>query len=491
VTTLLVVTAGHSDVQLVVDNQRRKFDGNICGTLHDEIRGRTWVVVDAPQLRDRGFVKDLPDGDLAVCTPKLDAILRNFGDAPPTSALIFETTRHDARDPRLSGVILERRLRDHGVNQVTRVAFLTDTQQLEDPTVPLDAVVRRAVVDTLSNAIASEVKRLSKDGRVFVATTGGLAAANEVINELVRLHSVGGPSVTALEVPDRDRVQQDDRAVEETFHPAAGVRARWHALSLVEKGNLLGAWGAVNHLEGAPGQEWTQVVKWLAHFASSLPLPADCDLSVLRHKHLAVRSALRVELALRAGDIPRAVHGTVAFFEAALWDGLNERIERSPDPKRRRYYRIKNGDAPSGNKLLRQGVDSDDNRKCPFELKETIDRVAWYWIYDGDGGPAARLAKHFLKREGLVFLDKALGSKIRDLRNDVAHNEPTPELMDDARRQMQEAALWSTSDTFLSQPLVVDVLRELGESEPGTLLDNLEAEVRRRLVSPAAITPAA
>jgi hypothetical protein len=62
------------------------------------------------------------------------------------------------------------------------------------------------------------------------------------------------------------------------------------------------------------------VIKWLAHFAASLPLPTACDLAVLSHERMAVRAALRVELALRAGDIPRAVHGTVAFLEAALWD---------------------------------------------------------------------------------------------------------------------------------------------------------------------------
>src|SRR5690606_2444421 len=100
--------------------------------------------------------------------------------------------------------------------------------------------------------------------QVFVATTGGLAAANELINELVRLHAVGRPSVTALEVPDGDRVDQPDRAVEEKFHPAAGYRARWHALSLIEKGNFLGAWGAVSHLDGEPGQDWTRVIQWLA-----------------------------------------------------------------------------------------------------------------------------------------------------------------------------------------------------------------------------------
>jgi len=483
-TSLLVMTAGQTDVQLVVEDQRHKLDGNTCGTLHDAIKERSWSVVDAPSSRSSANRKALLEGEQKLCTPKLDAVLAHFGATLPTSALIFETNRQDARDPRLAGEVMERRLRDRGVNQVTRVAFLTGTEQLEDPSNDVDAVVRRSVVATLSNAISLAAANLKPDDCVFVATTGGLAAANELINELVRLHSVSGPSVTALEVPDGERTKQDDRAVEEKFHPAAGYRARWHALSLVEKGNLLGAWGAVSHLEGAPGQEWTLVIKWLAHFASSLPLPTGCDFAILSHQHMAVRAALRVELALRAGDIPRAVHGTVAFFEAALWDRLGERIERSSDPKKGRFFKIKSGGAPTGDKLLRQGG-SDDDRKCPFDLKETVDGVAWYWVYDGDGGPGARIAKYFLQSEALTKFDIALGSSIRELRNDIAHNEPTPNLMNAARCRMRTATLWSANDTFLSQDLVINVLKELGVTDAEMLLEDLLDVVRKRLVAPS------
>ncbi|HLH72746.1 MAG TPA: hypothetical protein VKX96_05635 [Chloroflexota bacterium] len=65
-------------------------------------------------------------------------------------------------------------------------------------------------------------------------------------------------------------------------------------------------------------------MKWLADFAASLPIPDECDIDLLKHPRMAVRAALRVELALLAGDIPRAVHGTVAFFEAAFWDWLKK-----------------------------------------------------------------------------------------------------------------------------------------------------------------------
>ena len=249
--TLLVMTVGHSDVQLVRNERRHKFDGNTCGTLHDEIEQRSWSVVDAPAARSRDLIRTLPDGDLQLCTPKLDAVLAHI--RTPTSVLILETTRQTARDPRMAGEGLERPPRDRGVGDVVRVSFLTGTEQLEDPSNDVDAVVRRSVVTTLSDAIGKQIKQLTNNDKVFVATTGGLAAANELINELVRLHAVSGPTVTSLEVPDRNRVQGEDCAVEEQFHPAAGIRARWHALSLIDGGNMLAAWGAVSHLEGSPG----------------------------------------------------------------------------------------------------------------------------------------------------------------------------------------------------------------------------------------------
>ena len=369
---------------------------------------------------------------------------------------------------------MERRLRDRGVETVTRVAFLTGDERLEDSSDEVDAVVRRAVVTTLSNAIDAATTNMKAEDRVFVATTGGLAAANELINELVRLHAVGGPTVTALEVPDGDRAGQDDRAVEEKFHPAAGYRARWHALSLIENGNLLGAWGAVSHLEGSPGQDWTQVIQWLAHFASSLPLPEGCDLAVLSHQRMAVRAALRVELALRAGDIPRAVHGTVAFLEAALWDRLLEHFE--PDATNPRWIKLRaDAVAPAG-KLLREGVEDDKNR--PFENKWRPDGPDWFWFHESGAG---RFVRDYVQSAALKNLTDAI-NKVKALRNDVAHNEPTPALMGDARTRMQAAALWSSTDTFLGQPLVQAVLEELGEAEPKLLLERLLVEVRKRLL---------
>lgn len=519
-TTLLIMTTGQTDVQLVIGDQRHKLDGNSCGKLHDAIKERSWSVVDAPSKRSRDYVKAfhidgeeesaapiilgiegkskivrvgdaaestgdtssrlkrqslieaLPDGEVKLCTPKLDAVLEEIGTTLPMSAFILETKRQNARDPHLSGQVMERRLRDRGVEQVKCVAFLTGTEQLEDLSNDVDAVVRGLVVSRLSKAIGDQVKALTKGDKVFVATTGGLAAANEVINELVHLHAVGGPIVKALEVPDGNRAQCGERAVEEKFHPAAGFRARWHALDLIEKGNLLGAWGAVRHLERVSGQEWRQVVESLGYFASSRPLPANCDIAALKDLSLAARSALRVELALRADDIPRAVHGTVAFFEAGLWDWL-----------RRRDFMV--ADQAMGS--LAEGF--------MFEAKPTGEKKDRFFFSKTGGKWRINCIKsgteawvNVLNKPKLTAFWNALTDDVRNLRNDVAHNEPTVELMDGAAEKMRAVQLWanqagSDQNTFLTQPLVKDVLIELGVDNPEHLLESLLIEVRSRLRS--------
>jgi hypothetical protein len=217
---------------------------------------------------------------------------------------------------------------------------------------------------------------------------------------------------------------------------------------------------------GAPGQEWTQVVDWLRSFASSLPLPDDCDIPVLRHPRMAVHAALRVELALRAGDLPRAVHGTVAFFEAALWDWLRQRDFAGEDQASGSLAEgFTFASEPTGEKKRRFSKRTGGIKWCINDFRAGID--AWLPV---------------LGKTNLCALWAALTNDVRNLRNDVAHNEPTTALMDGAKRTMRDAKLWSDQDTFLSQPLVQNVLRELGEKDPDHLCDNLVSTIRSRLL---------
>jgi len=461
--TLLVLAVGQADVQLVKDDTRYQLNKKTCGCLHDMIKYRSWSLVDTPNRKGNEVVEQLPEDDLLLCTPKVDALLKCIGDPQNLEALIFETTRESPSDPRMSGEIVEQRLRNRGTTSVKRVAFLVDKESLEDPKCNIDAVVRREVVKRLSDAISEVTKNLNEKDRVFLATTGGMPAANEVINELVRLHCVGGPSVVALEVPDaRDR-DQDNRAVEETFHPAAGIRARWHALDLIQKGNLLAAWGAVSHLENQPGQEWIRVVRWLADFAAALPIADECDIPVLKHPKMAVRAALRVELALLAGDIPRAVHGTVSFFEAALWDWLRQRDFSSKDQ------------ATGGN--LDDGF-TFNGEPDKQRFREKNNKWLINDFYNGQKAWVGVLNKPALK----AYFD-ALTDDIRNLRHDVAHKEPTQNLIFKAQQIMQYANLWSkdTPPSFLQQYLVQEVLRELGGPDPKEICSGLIKEIRNRL----------
>lgn len=492
-TTLLVMTAGQTDVQLADGAVRHEFDTCTCGTLHDEIEKRSWRVVDSPASKAMKRVRLLPPGELALCTPKLDAVLRKV---LPDAALVLET-RRDAHaapgDPRFAGAVLQARLKNMGVDVVHRQAYLQGAERLEDRDEPRDAVVRREVVQRLEQAVRDTIEAV-RPSRIVVAATGGFPVVTNLVEEIVRLYAA--VPVDAFEVPDGTKSNPPavDRAVARTAvpEPLASFQARRRALELVNKGNLLGAWAVTEPLHAdAVERRWTQVIEWLGYFASSRPMPKGCDLAVLGHERKGVRAALRVELALRAGDIPRAVHGTVAFFEAALWDKLGETTLRH---KEKRQFAFNTKPPPS---LVREDdctqlatlskTKRDENKRRPFVFKESADGKDWYWIDDSEIC-AVQIAKHFLRLDGLTALAQTVGKPVRELRNDVAHDEPTPDLMSAARSRLQAAALWSTTDTvtFLSQPLVQAVLKELGEAKPDTLLVDLLAEVRRRLLTPGA-----
>lgn len=484
---LLVITTGTTDVQIVKDGKRFELSKKKCGELLDQLVTRTYAFCDTLPEKAVESIESLPEGDLLVCTPKLDAVLRYFDEQLPQAVLILETGRSVASDPHQAGAVLERRLLERGAQQVCRQIFLRDQERLEDSENESDAVVRSEVVRRLADAIQNAFATRNPTN-VYTALAGGIPEANEVIDELVRLYATASGqdcSVTSLKVPDGAKVKQEDRAVPEPFHPAAAIRARWHVLDLIQKGNLLAAWGAVSHLENQPGQEWTKVVRWLADFAASLPIADDCDIDVLKHHRMAVRAALRVELALRAGDIPRAVHGTVAFFESALWDRLGEHFEPSLD--KCRHYKLKANSPEPNEDLIRKSKDSKDkdsenDRKMPFE-KIPVNGEILYKIHD-EGACAGRLAKRYLNSDPLHKLSSAV-DEIRPLRNNVAHNEPTPTLMEKAKEEMAKQKLWSEDNppSLLSQPLVQNVLREFGKENPETLCTKLIEEVRSRLLN--------
>jgi len=482
-TKLLIMTTGQTDVQLVVNGVRKELDAKTCGKIHDEIKKRRWTVVDAPAQKDNQRASELPAGDLSLCTPKLGAVLNYFEAKLPSAALLLETRRTIDSDPRFAGAVLEARLKAKGVQTVRRRVYLQGAERLENPNEPRDAVIRREVVDRLEDAIRESLRAVNPS-RIVVAATGGFPVVSNLVEEIVGLHAPPSAALEVLEVADGAQASPPtpDCAVRRTSvpEPIVSFQARRRVLQLIDKGNPLGAWAVAEPLHSDETErEWTKVIEWLACFASSLPIPEECDIAVLKHPKMAVRAALRVELALRAGDIPRAVHGTVAFYESALWDHLLERFERTGKKQRGLdvLCRKEGAKVPEGKKLLRNdATDEEDKRNCPFER---LDDGTYLFFEDGAG----RFAQRYVESKPLKKLVDAIG-KVKHLRNDVAHNEPTPELMKSAREKMQDAKLWSEDDPpqFLKQPLVQDVLKKLGVEEPDLLCERLLETVRARLL---------
>lgn len=504
---VLIFSTGHTDVQLVHDNKRQEFIKGQCGEIHDQLKNRPgkWRVVDSPPTKNETWAKGLPTGEILLCTPKVDAALAYFQKVPPDRLLLLETTRESPEDdPRYAGVVLERRATEKSVGEVRRCPFLgPEPARLEERKSPSDAIIRRHVVDKIENAIRAATNDAD---RVVVASTGGMPEVKVLVRELARLHAPREAAVEFIEIDDGAQSGEPDRAVlREPFNPVEAVQARKRALDLIEGGHFIGAWGVAKALHDLYEPEWTRVVYWLYCFAASLPMPPDCDIEILKSDEvIAVRVAFRVELALRAHDIPRAVQGTVAFLEAAIWEHLGSRTARHPEKRLFKFHQAPSEELvrePAFEKyaaLSKTKRDENDNR--PFILRKTEDGIDWYEI-DTKHTCAIRLAERYFDLIGLTELARAVTPEIGALRNNVAHSEPTQELMKKARVMMIGAKLWSKVDivdavdkcaqgeepvpTFLSQPLVHNVLDKLGVPNPDRLLDDLLATVRERILNPS------
>jgi hypothetical protein len=491
--TLLIITTGQTDVQFVIDGTRKEFAKNNCAELHTAIKNldkSRWSFQDTavyiPKAGQKDNVTQLPNGDWQLCTPKLDAILRCCEDSKITlNAVVILTTERtrNARDPHCAGDILKRRLEEKGVDgkNIHTCPYLDDEiGTLEDANEDRDAVIRHEIVEKLDDIIRTTIEVCGTSTRVLVATTGGIAKINDLINNIVRLYSTHDPEIIKLGDGSENQLRRPDKAVIQTLgqDPSASFRVRRQALDLIQSGDFLGAWGAVRHLDDSEKypdeRNWIKVVKWLYQFAASLPND-DCDIPILLSPYNSVQSALRVELAVRTEDVPRAVQGAVAFSEVAIWDYLKRKLSLQEADIINDVIKIQE---PVDEKFV--GKNKNDGK--PFIKQEDSAEYYRYMIRID-----ARTARDFGAYIGNNPLKDMIGKvgKIRELRNNAVHVRPTPIRMATVKEKMRNLQLWSSSgNTFLDQKPVQEILTRLDRTlVPARLLDDLIADVRKRLLN--------
>lgn len=486
---LLLYTVGHTDVQLVEGERRRELDKDRAGRIHEQLAQRSdWRLVEAkPKHEARreasataqssvsgssGATSDLlPPGPFDLSTPKLDAVLTYLDEQrlELAHALILHTDRPGKNDPTQAGPILLRRLRERGHSSAALVSYLSGEHELlEDRHTRGDELLRRAVVRRLDAAIAEAVA--SPHGPfdlVVIATLGGMPKVQAVVAELAQLHA-GSIKHIELEVPDV-RSDPAERAIlrSEKTDPSAVVAATRHALALVERGDFIAAWGAVSHL--AP--KVSPVFRWLYEWATSMPHepgtepPADFPLP--RADQRALAAALRVELALRRGDLAHAIQKTFAFFEAAIWDLLHRDHIQGPHAP----------DAPLSFVLH---PPPDEDAKIGLERDDA--KHPGHHHVKNYGAGSFEIRKKYLERHTpspasiapLKAFADAVG-QVEHFRNMVAHSEPQRTRLGVAQKKMGQLRLWSKKQTpsITSQPLFGDVLSALGAPPVSTALDGL------------------
>lgn len=523
---LLIYTTGDTDVQLVEDGQRWELR-KVARELANPKRRISLSSSNLPKAKCEPRTS-LPDGDLEICTPKADAVLAYLEQHAPALRQVLQLHTDRPSDPVHATRFVKERLEQADLT-VEPASFLSEGS-LEGPIdgASEDAVIRRPIVQRLEREVRQALERTS--GPIFVAAIGGFPRIRELVTELVRLHA-GTRKVHELDVTDRSKTSpagsrnlaappalaeathhaaeathraaeathraaeatHQDRAIERRrLDPSELVAARRHALTLVERGNFVAAWGAIAHLEHEPScQRWVQVIKTLFLWACSLPMDAGHGLPLPSLEQRAASAGLRTEAALRCEDWPRAILGTYATFEAAVWDQLYQHhIDGTVYHEGKLLFRLRHA-------LPASWVDPDDQKAkhAPIKLQQTAADGTSYYSIECYSDKASKILKDHLERAtpNTCAALLALAQPIRqtsNARNLVAHGEPNREKLEAAKLAFTRHHLWTPSTAasaptlrFMSSPPVAAALTELGITNPEHLFDGLVAAVRERLLA--------
>ena len=508
-TTLLMVTAGRTDLQVVVnDNGRevRTTPGDLRA-FHESLLGdRDWVVDEAavgyeefsdrpdiaPSARD--CIRDNEER-IRLVPAKLKPILDRFDGI---DAAVVLASRRDAMfknepvavGPVLAGWIEARNRGDlSAARQLARdrvkpwdpsndrwpggaqwVNLLRGTETFEGD--DLLRPVSRQVVDRLHATLDRLRNELNPD-KVIIARTGAFPDLKQLVVAATGL--IFGPGrVIVAEVPERlNKVVQVGANLQKS--PEEAYRLREAALSRIRRGDLEGAAAfAARALDDEWESHWAGPVVAAADWlAGRGPVPAKAPKYLQHLNNVSLRcflAAARAEAALLGDRIHEAVISSVTFFDAALLDAIQGFPWVSGVDELNRILRAK---CTPPSSLTERGLALQHIRNDEWSY-HTIRKAAWI------------SEMHHDMRDAFQRMQDALQNgrpPIVNYRHMAVHGRLVGKYLDNAEKAFRDAGIWSQKRFLYSGGPASEILAKLGGPGPGsldTIFKELENEILRR-----------
>lgn len=521
-TTLLLVPAGETDLQVLMKNngvEQRVTPADLRAFHESLLEDRDWTIDEgAAGLEEFGERHDIrpsveeclvdSNGRIRLVPAKLKVILDRIGQVD--AAVVFGTWRDRevairpepvAVGPVLAGwiearnrgdIVLARELalqrrepwdpaRSDWPGGAQWVNLLQGRERLEG-----DDPVERPLSQKLVARLHVSLLRLQEDlkpDRVIIARTGGFPAVKELI-VLVASLIFGSERVEVLEVPQHSNKVVTYRA-NTSKSPQEAYRLREAALARIRAGDLEGAAAfAARAREDEWERPWAEAViaaaDWLAG-RSVVPTSAPRYLTRLNVPFRCFWAAARAEAALRSGRIQEAIVSSVTFFDAALLDAIQQLDWVKSVSELEHTVEIRPEHSPPDS--LTSGPEPTLTL-CPRRP-----RVYWFKQQGPHLGRWLDVMAQPIK-EALAAMDQALRTgnpAIKEYRNVAVHGRLVGNDLRQAEREFKAARVWPNGQPprFLYNcGPALGVLRALGKPEAAAIIEDMLTGLEKEILLP-------
>lgn len=523
-TSLLLVTCGDSDLQVVVpgnegdclvrlgpDTQRAIHERLLSGQLAYEMRAdaarlpncgnrKLWesegklTIGDSPET---AIDHVLPDDKLPLVPVKLAGIERLFRNRPvqekPDTIVVFNTRRTHRRDePIAAGRILARwlaeifglRLVTHGEDFQAGTALALD---YIDDTVPADSDRGRSVNPAAVQRIDDILSRVPPDSvrGVTFSLNGGIPAYRDQIRACARFRFEDARFYDCLRAndPENGLVTAQTRML----LPSDSFHARREVRRLVRTGDFHGASVVASQfVDQRDEKPWAVATRRAFRFldgqlqtgvtVAGLPKAFADD-----QPPRCLLAAFRAEAALRAGRVLEAVLWSSTFPDAAYID-LLERLEfvAGVDEIQRRLFPREGhkfparliGAAGSGKPIIIDGpnhvyLNSHPQRErfYPFFPRRAARALREYHKALGTE-VSARVARGPQNRTPRI--------RLRQIRNVISHGALPADTTNWVIQSFRNAGIWRDAEPFLlGNDHVRDLIASITGHDPGAIYEGL------------------